>query len=416
MLIHGPEIGCFDRQHTGIVGHAELAAAFERAGITARYGRFVRTEVDVVLHGSLAPRPGQIGLHVNPLVPVARRGSIRGGWRSRETPHVTGAYRVVGLDLIDAPEVLGARQERDLCDIVYRHEQATAHQVGLGEVGRRAEVDVMEQAKAAGRPHQQWRGHARGPVNRRGVRGLESHVFRHAHDILYIGLAPGVTEADEPAKIVIRHVVLDPSRGISTIIPGQDRDVGGDARSQGPLRGPRLGQAPGNAGGSESSRVPAVPGGAGGVETQHGGRAAVTPGIHDAGCVSPIIERNVGIPHDLAAGVEVLAQRAGGGLRLHHRVRHDVATEHHHTVLLVGDASRHPRLELVGIENLVAGRLQGVPRGFATSGPGRGIATIIVGGANPLEIGGLGPHRAQYHCQKGQTHQFLAHVRPPSEE
>jgi hypothetical protein len=79
-----------------------------------------------------------------------------------------------------------------------------------------------------------------------------------------------------------------------------------------------------------------------------------------------VIKWNIGIVYDLPARIEVPSKRTVGIPCLYHVNRGAIAAEHDHAVLLVGDPSIHPRLELIG-DDLTA--FQAIPNNAETTGP-----------------------------------------------
>jgi len=287
------------------------------------------------------------------------------------------------------------------------------HQVRVRQIRRRAQIDVVQHRKRPGRPLEQRDRDAVGAVGGARTRGLDQRVLGQPDDVLHVGLAARVAESHEPAELVVRQVVLDPRRGVAVVVPGQDGHVRRDARRQGTLRGPRPGQAPGDAGGRERSGRAAVARGAGRVESQNSRRAVVSPGRRGPGGAAPVVEGDVRIPDDLAAGLQVLAKRAAGGGGLDDRVRRGVLDEHDDAELLVGDSGRHPGLQLVGVEDFVAGGRQGVARGLSAPGPGSRVAAVPVGRADPVEIRGSGLRCGPCHQQENRRKCLPAHAASP---
>jgi len=229
--------------------------------------------------------------------------------------------------------------------------------------------------------------------------------FRHAPHIVQIGLVSGtvvaVEQPDESVGGIAFHVVFHPRSGISGIVGCQnDVHVGGRRRSQG---GPRRSQ--GGPGFRETPLLPfrcdghsiaAVPRTSGGVESENPLRSAGAPVGLAASRVALVVEGDVAVEDNLAAGVKVFAQRAVGRI-------------HDHAGGLIGDAVVHPFLELIRVEDLIAGGLEIVADLYrdVQIRPVRGIILVPIGREKRSRR--LAPNVSQYDHQ-GQTQFPRTHV------
>ena len=137
---------------------------------------------------------------------------------------------------------------------------------------------------------------------------------------------------------------------------------------------------------SDSCCVAAIPL-CGVAYSQYAVLSGLTPGGLGTIGVRLVVERNIGVPHNLATCIEISSNRAISVHTLRDGLWGAVATDDDDARLSVGDAIIHPRLQFVSVEDCVAFGSKAVSHGYALTTPINGVLRVPVGSA--IQVSGL---------------------------
>ena len=181
----------------------------------------------MVLRGTLAGQPGQHGIRVGGalIAAVGRIGKV-GRQRLRhkgpDVPLVDG--HAVGLDLVDAPIVGGARrQARDV--IVHHHGHARANEVVRTQVGVRAQVHIVEAGPVPGGPLEQRDHDGHRAVRRVRVSGLLERGQDPVGQISDLAVREGPREDMNLIERPVERLIV-----VVAVLAETEGDVGTDGR------------------------------------------------------------------------------------------------------------------------------------------------------------------------------------------